>query len=142
MKDESHLCLFDIQVNGFAGIDFNDENIDAEMLDSALEAMLKTGVTCCLPTLITASKAVLMKRFQALDKAVANSELGALMVPGYHLEGPFLNPADGYAGCHPAEDMTPPDPSSLLTSNTAFQDRFCWSPAPLNLMKEGNLCEG
>lgn len=105
--------LFDIQVNGFASIDFNDENIDAEMLDSALEAMLKTGVTCCLPTLITASKAVLMKRFQALDKAVANSELGALMVPGYHLEGPFLNPADGYAGCHPAEDMTPPDPQFI-----------------------------
>ncbi|MEX6145616.1 hypothetical protein AB6G46_16010 [Providencia hangzhouensis] len=27
--------LFDIQVNGFAGIDFNDENITAEALDDA-----------------------------------------------------------------------------------------------------------
>jgi N-acetylglucosamine-6-phosphate deacetylase len=31
------------------------------------------------------------------------------MVPGYHLEGPFLNPADGYAGCHPPQAMTAPD---------------------------------
>lgn len=103
------LGLFDIQVNGFAGVDFNDENIDADRLDSALEAMLKTGVTCCLPTLITASKSVLTRRFRALDKAVAESKLGAFMVPGYHLEGPFLNPAEGYAGCHPAQDMTSPD---------------------------------
>lgn len=101
--------LFDIQVNGFAGVDFNDENIDAGKLDIALEAMLKTGVTRCLPTLITASAPVLMRRFQALDRAVAESPLAALMVPGYHLEGPFLNPAEGYAGCHPAKAMTPPD---------------------------------
>ncbi|MDN8599774.1 amidohydrolase family protein [Citrobacter sp. S2-9] len=101
--------LFDIQVNGFAGVDFNDEGIEAEMLDFALEAMLKTGVTCCLPTLITASGPVLIRRFQALDKAVTGSKLGALMVPGYHLEGPFLNPAEGYAGCHPPQDMLAPD---------------------------------
>jgi N-acetylglucosamine-6-phosphate deacetylase len=31
------------------------------------------------------------------------------MVPGYHLEGPFLNPADGYAGCHPPSAMGLPD---------------------------------
>ena len=41
--------LFDLQVNGFAGIDFNAETIDADQLDHALEAMLATGVTSCLP---------------------------------------------------------------------------------------------
>ena len=35
------------------------------------------------------------------------------MVPGFHLEGPFLNPAPGYAGCHPAEAIIPPDPGTL-----------------------------
>jgi len=35
------------------------------------------------------------------------------MVPGYHLEGPFLNPAPGYAGCHPPAAMVLPD-SGLL----------------------------
>jgi N-acetylglucosamine-6-phosphate deacetylase len=103
--------LFDLQVNGFAGIDFNAETIDADQLDHALEAMLATGVTSCLPTLITAPTDVLANRFAALDRAVARSRLGPIMVPGYHLEGPFLNPAQGYAGCHPPDAMRPPDGS-------------------------------
>jgi N-acetylglucosamine-6-phosphate deacetylase len=100
--------LFDVQVNGFAGIDFNAETIGPDEMDYALEAMLATGVTRCLPTLITASGEELANRFAALDRAVARSELGPIMVPGYHLEGPFLNPGDGYAGCHPASAMTEP----------------------------------
>lgn len=102
--------LFDLQVNGFAGVDFNTEDLTAEALDHALESMLATGVTGCLPTLITAREEVLAARFAALDAAVARSRLGPLMCPGYHLEGPFLNPAQGYCGCHPADAMGPADP--------------------------------
>jgi N-acetylglucosamine-6-phosphate deacetylase len=101
--------LFDLQVNGFAGVDFNDAALTPDALDHALEAMLATGVTQCLPTLITASRDMLRARFAALDAAVAKSRLGPLMVPGYHLEGPFLNPAPGFRGCHPAHDMIAPD---------------------------------
>lgn len=101
--------LFDLQVNGYAGVDFNDPSITAARVDIALGAMLEAGVTQCLPTLITARPAELRERFKALDAAVAQSRLGPLMVPGYHLEGPFLNPAAGYAGCHPPEVMTDPD---------------------------------
>jgi len=92
--------LFDLQVNGFAGTDFNDPAITAERLDTALAAMRATGVTLCLPTLITAFEAELRERIVALDAAVAGSRLGPAMVPGYHIEGPFLNAADGYRGCH------------------------------------------
>lgn len=98
--------LIDLQVNGFAGIDFNSGTITAAELDHALEAMLATGVTICLPTIITAHPHELEERFVALDKAVSESRLGALMCPGYHLEGPFLNPAEGYHGCHPPAAMT------------------------------------
>ncbi len=98
--------LVDLQVNGFAGVDFNSGRITAAELDHALEAMLVTGVTCCLPTIITAHEDELEERFLALDGAVSASRLGPLMCPGYHLEGPFLNPAEGYHGCHPAEAMT------------------------------------
>lgn len=105
--------LFDLQVNGYAGVDFNDSALTADALDHALHAMLAAGVTRCLPTLITASEARLAERFAALDHAVSTSRLGPLMVAGYHLEGPFLNPAPGFAGCHPAADMIPPDPALL-----------------------------
>lgn len=97
--------MVDLQVNGFSGIDFNVESISSEDMDTALYSMLRTGVTCCLPTFITASFEVLEKRFLALDAAISQSKLGPMMVPGYHLEGPFLNPGDGYAGCHPPQDM-------------------------------------
>jgi N-acetylglucosamine-6-phosphate deacetylase len=105
--------LIDLQVNGFAGVDFNCTTLTADALDHALEAMLRTGVTTCLPTLITAPEAVLAERFAALDAAVAGSRLGPVMVPGYHLEGPFLNPAPGYAGCHPPEAMIAADVALL-----------------------------
>jgi N-acetylglucosamine-6-phosphate deacetylase len=101
--------LVDLQVNGFAGVDFNSTGLTADALDHALHAMLRTGVATCLPTLITATEAVLAARLAALDAAVAGSRLGTLMVPGYHLEGPFLSPLDGYAGCHPPEAMTAPE---------------------------------
>ena len=111
--------LTDLQVNGYAGIDFNDATLTAEALDHALEAMRRANVTACLPTLITADEATLTARLAALDAAVANSRLGPGMVPGFHLEGPFLNPAPGYAGCHPPAAMIPPDPAVLqrLTKN-------------------------
>lgn len=105
--------LFDLQVNGYAGIDFNDTGLTADALDHALAAMLRDGVTACLPTLITAPEAELAARFAALDAAVAESRLGPAMVPGFHLEGPFLSPEPGYAGCHPADAMPPPDPALL-----------------------------
>jgi N-acetylglucosamine-6-phosphate deacetylase len=101
--------LVDLQVNGFAGVDFNDTALTAAALDHALEAMLATGVTQCLPTLITATEAELHARFAALDAAVAASRLGPAMVPGYHLEGPFLSPLPGFCGCHPPAAMGPPD---------------------------------
>ncbi|MBV8577514.1 MAG: N-acetylglucosamine-6-phosphate deacetylase [Acetobacteraceae bacterium] len=105
--------LFDLQVNGYGGVDFNDEAITPGDLDRALAAMVEDGVTACLPTLITAPAEVLGARLEALDRAVGQSRLGPVMVPGYHLEGPFLNPAQGYAGCHPPAAIIAPDPALL-----------------------------
>jgi len=105
--------LLDLQVNGFAGVDFNNAALTADALEYALHAMLATGVTACLPTVISAAEDVMAVRLAALDRAVAGSRLGRLMVPGYHLEGPFLSTEPGYAGCHPAAAMRLPDPGLL-----------------------------
>lgn len=101
--------LFDLQVNGFAGVDFNDAALTPDAFQRALSAMAATGVAQCLPTIITATEAQLHARFAALDEAVARAPFGDAMVPGYHLEGPFLNPAPGFRGCHPSEAMIAPD---------------------------------
>ena len=101
--------LFDLQVNGYAGVDFNDAAITPAGMDHALAAMRGCGISHCLPTLITAPRGVLTQRLLALDRAVSASRLGPAMVPGYHLEGPFLSPAEGYSGCHPTVAMSDPD---------------------------------
>ena len=118
--------LFDIQINGYAGVDFNSAALTPDGLDHALHAMLRAGVTRCLPTLITATEAELCARLQALDRAIRSSRLGPLMVPGLHLEGPFLNPMPGYAGCHPAAAMVLPEPGLLarLMAETATPIRL------------------
>ncbi len=101
--------LLDLQVNGYAGVDFNSAELTPDALDHALHAMLRAGVTHCLPTLITAPEAELAARLHSLDQAIRNARLGPIMVLGIHLEGPFLNPTPGYAGCHPAAAMLFPD---------------------------------
>lgn len=105
--------LVDLQVNGFAGLDFNGGehpgHFNGGRLDCALEAVLATGVTTLLPTVITAGPDLLEARLGALDAAIAASPLARQMCPGFHLEGPFLNPAPGYHGCHPPEAMRAPD---------------------------------
>lgn len=100
--------LFDLQINGHAGVDFNDAGLTPARLDLALEAMLASGVTHCLPTLITAQPNELAERGIALDHAVGASRLGPWMMPGYHLEGPFVLADDGYSGCHPQDAMGDP----------------------------------
>jgi len=99
--------LVDIQVNGFAGVDFNAPGLTAERMDYALGQIAASGVTCVLPTLITALEAPLLAQLAELDKAVSDSVLGPLMVPGYHIEGPFLSPKDGYSGAHSGARMIP-----------------------------------
>ena len=47
--------LFDLQVNGFGGVDFNAPDLTADSVSAALERMRAVGVTRALPTLITSS---------------------------------------------------------------------------------------
>ncbi len=97
--------MLDLQVNGFAGVDYNNPNLDVEEYEHSLQKMLATGVTACLPTLISASEDHLASCFSSLEKARRDSSLAQSMVLGYHLEGPFLSAESGYRGCHPPEAM-------------------------------------
>ncbi len=108
--------LVDLQVNGFAGVDFNAPNLQPAAFEMLLLELLACGVTRFLPTLITASEDDLCRRLDTLDRVVADSPLGQHMVMGYHVEGPFLSNRDGYAGCHPAHAMT--------GATAAILDRF------------------
>ena len=98
--------LIDLQVNGFAGVDFNTPGITRDSLEYCLKKMLASGVTTCLPTIITASLPHLKSCLSNLESARKSSELAKTMIPGYHLEGPFISKLSGFSGCHPVDDIS------------------------------------
>jgi N-acetylglucosamine-6-phosphate deacetylase len=90
----------DLQVNGFGGVDFLDADLDGYR--RAGEALLETGVTAYLPTLITSPEETLLA---ALAEVPACSDYPR--IPGVHLEGPFLSPRR--LGTHHATARRDPD---------------------------------
>jgi N-acetylglucosamine-6-phosphate deacetylase len=99
--------LIDNQVNGYAGIDFADEQITGERLRIATEAAWCEGVTTFLPTLVTNSYENLTRNFRILSEA-ADDPFFRGSIPGFHLEGPWLSPEEGFYGCHPVQYLRKP----------------------------------
>jgi N-acetylglucosamine-6-phosphate deacetylase len=90
----------DLQVNGFAGVDFLTADLDGYR--NAGEALLETGVTALLPTFITSPEPQLLA---ALREVPAESDGPRIL--GAHLEGPFLSALR--LGIHPASARRNPD---------------------------------
>ncbi len=101
--------FFDIQVNGFAGVDFNRPALTAEELRRAVRAMWSHGVTRFLPTVITAPAPAMEGTLLAIARAREQDPALTRAIPGIHLEGPFLAPADGPRGAHPLTAIQDPD---------------------------------
>jgi len=91
--------FFDLQVNGFAGVDFNAADLNSDAVSFALQRLRATGVTRCLPTLITSP----LNQFAASAAVIARMPDAA--IAGIHMEGPYLSPQDGPRGAHPREHL-------------------------------------
>jgi N-acetylglucosamine-6-phosphate deacetylase len=90
----------DLQVNGFAGIDFLSAS--AGDYATAGAALLEVGVTSYQPTFITAPEAVMLDALRAMPPSATGPR-----VIGAHVEGPFL--AAERPGTHPLADLREPD---------------------------------
>jgi N-acetylglucosamine-6-phosphate deacetylase len=110
--------LFDLQVNGFAGVDFGDPALTAERLLQAVAAIEKTGVTRFLPTLITSS----LETFSACARTIARTSHPA--IAGIHMEGPYLSPDDGPRGAHPRAFVRGADVDDLRRRQEAADGRI------------------
>ncbi len=100
--------LIDNQINGYANVDFSGINLSAGDVIDATKAIWRDGVTSFLPTLISNSHENLIKNFTILDEALRNDERLRESIPGFHLEGPYLSPEEGYRGCHPVQYIRKP----------------------------------
>jgi N-acetylglucosamine-6-phosphate deacetylase len=101
--------FLDIQVNGFAAVDFNRPELTVEELLRATRAMWRTGVTRFLPVVITAPVKNMLGTLAAIARAREQEPILRRAIPGIHLEGPFLAPEDGPRGAHPADSIRDPD---------------------------------
>jgi N-acetylglucosamine-6-phosphate deacetylase len=98
---------FDLQVNGYAGTDLCSSSLDAEQLHIACQALLDDGVDGILATLITDDLQSLVAKLSNLIRLREEDELARQVIAGFHIEGPFLNPAPGYIGAHQPEHVRP-----------------------------------
>lgn len=100
--------LIDNQINGYANVDFSGNELSSSGVIDAARAIWCDGVTTFLPTLITNSHENLIKNITILREALNMDEMVAGSIPGFHLEGPYLSPDEGYRGCHPVQYMRKP----------------------------------
>ncbi len=100
--------FIDLQVNGFAGVDFNRDQSSPEAIEKAIGAIVSTGVTRFFPTVITGSADSMRAALRHLANAREELARGNVM-EAIHVEGPHISPEDGPRGAHPRQWVRPPD---------------------------------
>ncbi len=113
--------LIDIQINGYMGADFSDQNLTIEGIREATRALWKEGVTTYLPTLTTSDHIRLERSFSLLAEAL-DDEVTGMSIPGFHLEGPYISPVKGYRGAHPEKYIRLPDWNEFSELRQAAQN--------------------
>ncbi|HEY0983750.1 N-acetylglucosamine-6-phosphate deacetylase [Schlesneria sp.] len=102
-------AFLDLQINGFGGTWFSDDELSAERVLKTLQPHYQFGVTRICPTLITNSYEGLAKGFAAIREACEQAPWANRMVCGCHLEGPYISSEDGPRGAHPRQHVRAAD---------------------------------
>jgi len=96
-------AFFDVQVNGFAGVDFNSPGLSSDAIWHVITRLREKGVAFFCPTVITHSFEHLAACLGALDRVCREEPSAASCIPAIHLEGPWISREDGPRGAHPLE---------------------------------------
>jgi N-acetylglucosamine-6-phosphate deacetylase len=111
--------FIDNQINGYANVDFSGTDLTPDDIIDAARAIWKDGVTSFLPTILTNSHENLVKNFRILEAATGSDENLRKSIPGYHLEGPYISPEEGYRGCHPVKHIRKPSREEFMVYQKA-----------------------
>ncbi|MGI8964579.1 MAG: N-acetylglucosamine-6-phosphate deacetylase, partial [Limisphaerales bacterium] len=100
--------LFDLQINGYGGFDFQQDDLTEVDLLSAARKLLRDGCGRFLLTLITDDWKKLMARLRHVKALHEKSPELKSAIVGWHLEGPFLSEQPGFHGAHNPDRMRDP----------------------------------
>jgi len=101
-------ALVDLQVNGFGGIDFQQDNAPLGDLVTASRRLRAAGCSRYLLTLITDEWPRLIARLRHLRELRLRSAELRHAIAGWHVEGPFLSAEPGFCGAHDPALMRDP----------------------------------
>ena len=100
--------FIDLQVNGYAGVDYNSPTTSHEEIGRSLRVQFACGTTRLLPTVITGT-------YEGMRGSLANLYAAKLAIPegvameGFHVEGPHISAEEGPRGAHPKQCVRKPD---------------------------------
>jgi len=100
--------LFDVQINGFGGIDFQQDDLTARQMLTVANHLRLAGCLKFVPTLVTDDWSKMTNRLRRL--VAMRSEWPELQaaIAGWHVEGPFLSDQPGFHGAHDPVKMCDP----------------------------------
>lgn len=125
-------ALVDLQVNGFGGIDFQQDNLTTDDLLTTSRALRSAGCTRWLLTLITDEWPALLSRLRHLKRLRDASPELRQAIAGWHVEGPFLSAEPGFCGAHDPAKMRDPSPDNIRE----LRDAIANDPLLLTLAPE------
>jgi N-acetylglucosamine-6-phosphate deacetylase len=123
---EWHLApaWIDLQVNGFAGVDYNDPAASQDEIGRSIRTLFSTGVARFYPTVITGAPQAMEAALRNLSSAKDALPEGAA-IEGFHVEGPHISPEDGPRGAHPRSWVRKPDLDEFRRWQEATENRVC-----------------
>ena len=113
----------DLQVNGFAGVDYNSAATSHQEIARSIRVVLSSGVTRFYPTVITGAPEDMTAALRNLSRAKDSLPEGAA-IPGFHVEGPHISPDDGPRGAHPKRWVRPPELEEFRAWQNATEGRI------------------
>ena len=99
--------FIDIQVNGYAGVDFRAPGLDEPQLQHVAERLRIGQVRAILPTITTNAVPAMAACLVRLHELIEKDKTLQKLMPAFHIEGPCISPEEGYRGAHPPEHIKP-----------------------------------
>ena len=98
----------DLQINGYAGVDFNSPGLTVGAVKEVVRRLAADGTAGFCPTFVTGDPEVVVPNIRTVVAARKTDAECERRILGLHLEGPFISSELGAVGSHPIEWVTTP----------------------------------